>query len=226
MNSSDTENKPGLDPAESLEIMRSEQIEDNGDLTEDYTNDENTLEYFPVSEGKLITLYIMSFGLYGVYWFYMNWKLQQPKMDKKIFPVMRAIFSIFFTHSLFKRIDRSAEHLEKKHKFNANLMATLFVAAVVVGNLLDRVSVNTGILETLSDNTMIISSLVIFLLSAYPLTAVQATVNRINNDLLGYLNHKYSVWNYLLIATGSILWLMVILGLLADSMGLVPAAAQ
>ena len=223
MNSSDTENKPGLDPAESLEIMRSEQIEDNGDLTEDYTNDENTLEYFPVSEGKLITLYIMSFGLYGVYWFYMNWKLQQPKMDKKIFPVMRAIFSIFFTHSLFKRIDRSAEHLEKKHKFNANLMATLFVAAVVVGNLLDRVSVNTGILETLSDNTMIISSLVIFLLSAYPLTAVQATVNRINNDLLGYLNHQYSVWNYLLITTGSILWLMVILGLLADSMGLVPA---
>jgi len=223
MNSSDTENKPGLDPAESLEIMRSEQIEDNGDLTEDYTNDENTLEYFPVSEGKLITLYIMSFGLYGVYWFYMNWKLQQPKMDKKIFPVMRAIFSIFFTHSLFKRIDRSAEHLKKKHKFNANLMATLFVAAVVVGNLLDRVSVNTGILETLSDNTLIISSLVIFLLSAYPLTAVQATVNRINNDLLGYLNHQYSVWNYLLITTGSILWLMVILGLLADSMGLVTA---
>lgn len=223
MNSSDTENKPGLDPAESLEIIRSEQVEDNGDLTEGYANDENTLEYFPVSEGKLITLYIMSFGLYGVYWFYMNWKLQQPKMDKKIFPVMRAIFSIFFTHSLFKRIDRSAEHLEKKHKFNANLMATLFVAAVVVGNLLDRVSVNTGILETLSDNTMIISSLVIFLLSAYPLTAVQATVNRINNDLLGYLNHQYSVWNYLLIVTGSILWLMVILGLLADSMGLVPA---
>jgi hypothetical protein len=223
MNSSDTENKPGLDPAESLEIMRSEQIQNNSDQTEAYANDGHTLEYFPVSEGKLITLYIMSFGLYGVYWFYMNWKLQQAKMDKKIFPVMRAIFSIFFTHSLFKRIDRSAEHLEKKHKFNANLMATLFVAAVIVSNLLDRVSLNTGILETLSDNTMIISSLVIFLLSAYPLTAVQATVNRINNDLLGYLNHQYSVWNYLLITTGSILWLMVILGLLADSMGLVPA---
>jgi hypothetical protein len=44
--------------------------------------------------------------------------------------------------------------------------------------------------------------------------------------MLGYLNHKYSVWNYLLIASGSILWLMVLLGLLAESMGLVPAAAQ
>ena len=223
MNGSGTENKPGQDQAESHEIMRSEHIDNSNNLTDDDANDQNTLEYFPVSEGKLITLYIMSFGLYGVYWFYMNWKLQQAKMDKKIFPLMRAIFSIFFTHSLFKRIDRSAEHLEKKHRFNANLMATLFVAAVIISNLLDRVSVNTGILETLSDNTVIISSLIVFLLSTYPLTAVQATVNRINNDILGYLNHKYSVWNYLLIAAGSILWLMLLLGLLADSMGLVPA---
>jgi hypothetical protein len=103
-------------------------------------------------------------------------------------------------------------------------MATLFVAAVVIGNTLDRLSVNTGILQSLSDNTVIIISLVIFLLSVYPLVAVQATVNRINNDMLGYLNHRYSIWNYLLIASGSILWLMVVLGLLAESMGLVPAA--
>lgn len=95
MNGSGTENKPSHDQAEGCEIMRSENIEDNNDLTDNSTDDENALEYFPVSEGKLITLYIISFGLYGVYWFYMNWKLQQAKMDKKIFPVMRAIFSIF-----------------------------------------------------------------------------------------------------------------------------------
>jgi len=222
MNGSGTENKPGQDQAERFEIMRSEQVENSNDLTDDYVHDENTLEYFPVSEGKLITLYILSFGLYGIYWFYMNWKLQQAKMDKKIFPVWRSIFSIFFTHSLFKRIDRSAEHLEKKHRFNANLMATLFVAAVIISNLLDRVSVNTGILETLSDNTVIISSLIVFLLSTYPLVVVQATINRINNDILGYLNHKYTIWNYLLIVTGSISWLMLFLGLLAESMGLIP----
>lgn len=183
---------------------------------------ESELEYFPVSEGKLMTLYIFSFGLYGVYWFYKNWKLQQPTMDKKIFPLLRAIFSIFFTHSLFNRINRSAEHLEQKHKFNANLLATFFVVAVVVGNLLDRIAVNISLLENLSDNTLIITSLIIFLLSAYPLAAVQATVNRINNDILGYLNYKYSLWNYLLIAIGAIFWALVALALLADSMGLVP----
>lgn len=192
------------------------------DPLENNNDTESSLEYFPVSEGKLMTLYILSFGLYGIYWFYKNWKLQQPKMDKKIFPLLRAIFSIFFTHSLFNRINKSAEHLEQKHKFNANLLATFFVAAVVLGNLLDRISASTGVLENLSNNTIIISSLVIFLLSAYPLAAVQATVNRINNDMLGYLNHKYSMWNYLLIAFGVIIWVMLALGLLADSLGLVP----
>jgi len=192
------------------------------DPLENNNDTESSLEYFPVSEGKLMTLYILSFGLYGIYWFYKNWKLQQPKMDKKIFPLLRAVFSIFFTHSLFNRINKSAEHLEQKHKFNANLLATFFVAAVVIGNLLDRISASTGVLENLSNNTIIISSLVIFLLSAYPLAAVQATVNRINNDMLGYLNHKYSMWNYLLIAFGVIIWVMLALGLLADSLGLVP----
>ena len=185
---------------------------------------ENQPEFFPVSEGKLITLYILSFGLYGIYWFYKNWKLQQPKMDKKIFPVMRAIFSIFFTHALFNRINKSAENqnLEQKHKFNANLLATIFVAAVIIGNLLDPVSMSTSILESLTSKTVITASLVIFIISVYPMVTVQATVNRINNDILGYLNYKYSLWNYLLIVLGALIWLMLAMGLLAQSMGLVP----
>ncbi len=66
-----------------------------------------------------------------------------------------------------------------------------------------------------------ITSIVLFLFSAYPLAKVQATVNRINNDMLGYLNHKYSAWNYVLIILGTVSWLMLAMGLLAESMGLV-----
>ena len=175
----------------------------------------------PVSGGKLITLYILSFGLYGVYWFYKNWKLQEPKMDKKIYPVWRAIFSIFFTHSLFKRIDQSASHLEKQHKFNASALATFFVAAIVVSNILDSLASNSGALLNASSNSIIIISLALFLASTYPMVKVQATVNRINNDMLGYLNHKYSLWNYVLITLGVLIWIMIALGLLAESMGIV-----
>ena len=183
--------------------------------------DENETPFFPVSEGKLITLYILSFGLYGIYWFHQNWKRQQPMMDKKIYPVWRAIFSIFFTHSLFKRIDQQAVHLPQQHKFNANVLATFFVAAIVVSNVVDRLSINTDIAQSITNTTLMITSIVLFLFSAYPLAKVQATVNRINNDMLGYLNHKYSMWNYVLIVLGIVSWLMLAMGLLAESMGLV-----
>jgi hypothetical protein len=182
---------------------------------------ENETPFFPVSEGKLITLYILSFGLYGIYWFQQNWKRQQPMMDKKIYPVWRAIFSIFFTHSLFKRIDQQAVHLPQQHKFNANALATFFVAAIVASNVIDRLSINTDMAQSITNTILVITSLVLFLFSAYPLAKVQATVNRINNDMLGYLNHKYSVWNYVLIILGTVSWLMIAMGLLAESIGLV-----
>ena len=172
MNDSDTD----LDQSDTQALTQTVTQADNIEKSSENAGADQP-EFFPVSEGKLITLYILSFGLCGIYWFYKNWKLQQPKIDKKILPVMRAIFSIFFTHSLFNRINKSAEHLEEKHKFNANLLATLFVAAIIIGNILDRVTMNTGILEALSSNTIIITSLIIFMISVYPMAVVQATVN-------------------------------------------------
>lgn len=185
---------------------------------------QNDTAFFTVSEGKLITLYILSFGLYGIYWFYRNWALQQSEINKKIYPVWRAIFSIFFTHALFRRIHRHAEKLEKKHKFNANLLATLFVAAVITSNVLDRLIMNSALLENIPDSLIAISSLLVFFISVYPLVKVQATVNRINNDILGYLNYKYSPSNYALIIIGTVAWAMLLMSLLMESMGLVVAA--
>lgn len=190
--------------------------EKDSDFTE-----EHPAVFFPVSEGKFITLYILSFGLYGVYWFYKNWKILEPTMDKKIYPVWRAIFSVFFTHALFKRIDESASYLEKQHQFNASSLATFFVAAVVVSSILENLASNSAVLLNTSNNSVIIVSLLLFLVSTYPMVKVQATVNRINNDMLGYLNHKYSLWNYVLITLGLFTWIMIALGLLAESMGMV-----
>ena len=197
----------------------------NNDLTESpaQPNMQDEIQFFPVSEGKLITLYILSFGLYGVYWFYKNWQLQAPSINKKIYPAWRAIFSIFFTHALFNRINDKAVTLEMQHKFNANVLATIFVVAIVVSNILDYSSGGGDVMQGITSNSFIITSFVLFLLSTYPLVKVQATVNRINNDMLGYLNHHYSLWNYVLIIVGAITWFLIITSVLFKSMGLVIA---
>ena len=181
--------------------------------------DENETPFFPVAEGKFITLYILSFGLYGIYWFYQHWKRQKPMMDKKIYPLLRAIFSIFFTHSLFKRINQQATHLPQQHKFNTNALATFFVATIILSHVIEPVSMGADMIQSMTSQTFITVSLVLFLLSTYPLVKAQATINRINNDMLGLLNHKYSVWNYLIIVPGTIFWLLLVMGILAGIIG-------
>ena len=213
----------GPDSVKTIDVLKSDQPPSSAQVPETSTEEETTTEFFPVSEGKLLTLYLLSFGFYGIFWFYKNWMLQKKFMDKNIYPMWRAIFSIFFTHALFNRINRRAQQVEKEHTFNANILATLFVATIIASNILDRSTLNSNLLENVSNSSLIITSLVLFFISAYPLVKVQATVNRINNDMLGYLNHKYSMWNYVLIVLCVLSWLLLGFGLLAELMGLAEA---
>lgn len=188
-------------------------------VDEDTGNAEpQTIPFFPVSEGKLITLYLLSFGFYGIYWFYKHWKLQQPFMDKKIYPVLRALFSIFFVHSLFRRINAQASDLSMEHRFSANLNATMFIITILLSNVFDYAFGN-GQPEDIMNNAVIVASLLLFALSTIPLVKAQATANRVNDDLLGYLNYRYSLWNYLLIMAGCLLWLLIFAGIIFNLTG-------
>ncbi|MDF5810315.1 hypothetical protein P4123_30975 [Pseudomonas aeruginosa] len=60
--------------------------------------------FFVTSLGKMSVLFLVTLGLYGVYWMYKHWKAQQPQMERRISPVWRAIFGIFFFHALARRI--------------------------------------------------------------------------------------------------------------------------
>ncbi|UTN87968.1 DUF4234 domain-containing protein [Pseudomonas aeruginosa] len=53
--------------------------------------------FFVTSLGKMSVLFLVTLGLYGVYWMYKHWKAQQPQMEQRISPVWRAIFGIFFS---------------------------------------------------------------------------------------------------------------------------------
>ena len=112
------------------------------DLT---TGTANELEmmFFPTSQKKLIILFLATFGIYTVYWFYKNWKLQQGKMEKKIIPILRSIFYVFFTHSLFRRVEQAAIEKEISKTWSANLLATILIFLTIVSNVLDRLSGKT-----------------------------------------------------------------------------------
>jgi hypothetical protein len=166
--------------------------------------------FFPVASTKLAVMYIVTFGLYGVYWFYSNWRLQQPYLNKKINPALRAIFYVFFTHSLFRNIKRAAERKGIATDWPADMWATVFVVVTIASNFMDRASSELAGMAYLN----IIGLALVFVL-VLPLCKAQELVNMINDDPGGALNRSFTVYNYIFIALGGLVWVMAVMGMLA-----------
>jgi hypothetical protein len=163
-------------------------------------------QFFPVSLTKLNVMYIVTFGMYTVIWFFQNWKLQEPKMEKKIRPVWRAIFSIFYTHSLFKRIHEKSEEKGMENWAHSSL-ATIFVIFVLLSSIGDKI---TDKIESLSFLAPFV--LLLTFVCLYSLYQTQKVVNVLNDDVEGKLNGNFTAANIFFIVLGIIMWSLVIFG--------------
>lgn len=93
-----------------------------------FTPDSDKSEVETIDLWKFLLLYILSFGLYGVWWMYITWRFFREKDSTDIMPVWRAIFSIFFTYSLFDNIlDFAKERSTAVSEYSAGLLAALFI---------------------------------------------------------------------------------------------------
>ncbi len=176
-----------------------------------FTNKAALTPFFVTSKTKLLVLYFMTMGVYSIYWFYKHWKTHQSVMDKTIIPVLRAIFSIFFTHALFHRIE---DFSIKKGlaKWNATFYATIFVLLSVISAIIDFFSIKMG-----TSGVLDIISLGLFMVLFYPLYKAQMMANQVCDDPKGQTNSQFSLYNILFIILGGFFWIVYLL----DSMGLI-----
>ncbi|MDR2902676.1 MAG: hypothetical protein LBU87_06205 [Lactobacillales bacterium] len=64
--------------------------------------------FYSVSVGKLAILLTFSFGLYGLYWLYKNWKIVSQKTKEGIWPIFRSwILHIFFIYPFYLRVKQN-----------------------------------------------------------------------------------------------------------------------
>lgn len=56
---------------------------------------------FHVSLTKLIIMFIATFGLYQVYWFYKQWQALKNYYDLDAWPIARSFFFLSFIHILY-----------------------------------------------------------------------------------------------------------------------------
>lgn len=170
--------------------------------------------FFVVSKPKFAVLYLATFGLYAFYWFFKNWDRYKDKWPyasergSTIWPVPRAIFSIFFVHALFREVKAYGGDKPAVAAWRNNLHASLLVLLLLVSNILDRAagrSIGSPYTDYLSLAMM--APLLIEFLRA------QDRINISCGAPDGATNSRFSKANYAWIAVGALFWFFVINGI-------------
>ncbi|AZE51116.1 membrane protein, putative [Pseudomonas chlororaphis] len=61
--------------------------------------------FYVVSRTKFLTLFLLTFGFYRLYWAYKNWQQFKQATGQEMWPIARALFAIFCTHALYREAD-------------------------------------------------------------------------------------------------------------------------
>ncbi|MEJ3674689.1 hypothetical protein WFH35_21130 [Vibrio vulnificus] len=166
------------------------------------------VSFYVVSPKKFTVMYIGTLGFYGFYWMYKNWSIYRAASGEKIWPIARAIFFVFFLHSLCSKVTQS-ESLSSQGDLPKSLEwdATKYVLLSILGQISDRLSENEIALPY-----SFFVSLVLFPFMCQILYKIQLVINESQNDMFGDTNKKLSWLNYVWLSLGGALWLMVIFG--------------
>lgn len=166
--------------------------------------------FYVVARRKLAILYLATFTLYTFYWFYKHWDLykgrhpEASRFGTTIWPVPRAVFPMFFTHSLFAKIKAHGRHLPAVARWRSGWHATLAVAWMLLSECIDALI--GGVAGDLVSIACIFP-LLFFLLEA------QGMANLACGDPEGRSNADLTRANKVWIGIGVLFWLATIVGL-------------
>ena len=156
-----------------------------------------------------MVLYIFTLGFYGFYWHFKNWKqLKIAYDDHEPMPIMRSLFSIFFTHALFNVIDMRIKDKEIDFTWRPNFWATLAVISLIAERIISQLTAD-------DTNVSIIGLLPFLLMLIYGYTLLQAqyAINASCSDPQGKSNSHFTLFNCIWIFLGSILLSLILIGL-------------
>jgi len=166
--------------------------------------------FYVVSVKKLTILNLSTLGTYQLYWNYKNWSIYRSASKEDIWPIPRAIFSMFFIHSLLRLVYEKIINTEKSIKVDPRSYATPLVVLILISNSLDRLA-NKSIGSPYTD----IASLAILIPLTLQFRQAQIAINIACDDSNGASNREFTTANYVWIVIGLILWGLAIWGIAA-----------
>jgi hypothetical protein len=165
-------------------------------------------EFYVVSKTKFFVLFFVTLGAYQLYWFYMHWARYRRYHKAQLWPVARAIFSIFFTHSLGEEIAQRLERGGVRHRWSPGALAAGYVLFQIIATICDRLSAN----NIGSPTTDVIGLMALIPISCC-LWGIQNAANIACDEPHGESNRTFTWANWLWIVLGMLLWGLVLIGL-------------
>ena len=161
---------------------------------------------YVIAPWKFNLLFWATLGIYDVYWNFRNWQNQKDIRQKKVQPVARALFSVFFFASLMKTINDENKGTTKP--LPVTIMATLYVLSYLISTVSDRAAASMetfGILDLIS--------LALLPVTWAVLLKAKKAINLSQGDEHGLLNNRLTLANGIWILLGISLWALILLGL-------------
>lgn len=164
-------------------------------------------EFYVVGITKYVLLAVATLGLYQVFWFYMHWARYRSFHRASMMPAARAIFALFFAHSLNRRIDQRLRENGVDHAWRPALAATGYV-------VLTLATLPVSVLAMYGSGWIEVLSYLIFAGVTWSLAQVQRAANAACGEPDGGSNRRLTWANWIWLAMGGLFWLLTLIGLL------------
>jgi len=154
------------------------------------------LPFYCVSATKLSILSLVTFGLYGIFWFYKNWMLVKTRAGRDIRPFWRAMFSPFCCYSFARTVNSTADSVNMTERTRPAAIAAIYMALIT--------------LVRLPDPYWLIS-----LFSFVPLIPITLQIRRIHETIRPGFESAigWSGWSYATLTVGATLTALVVFGM-------------
>lgn len=165
--------------------------------------------FYVISIRKLGVLFVATFALFNIWWVYRNWSVYKARSGETgIWPVPRALFSMFFAHSLNDAVDRTLRRRQIDFDWEPRSIATWYVVCLIAGNVLARLA-DKGIAVPWTDILMIAFTLGVL----WFMMKTQWAINHACGQPTGASNNSLSWANWIWIVLGSVFWVLVLIGI-------------
>lgn len=165
-----------------------------------------------ISLNRFIFLSIISYGTYGLWWIYKAWSFFKQKEKLDIWPAARAILSLFFLESLFRKILSFSKEKGYSKNYSPILLFVGFFAVNILGSLVELSKNYLGN----SYNLFSLISLFYFIFLIPPFEALNYAKQN-SSDFITTEQNSFSGRQIVLIVVGIIFWGLVLFGMAIEN---------